>query len=43
MRTRSLAFLVASSGLFLWTQESWLRMFAISKRYLFKPALVSVS
>ena len=43
MRTRSLAFLVARSGLLLWTQEFWLRILAISNRYLFKPALVRVS
>ena len=43
MRTRSLAFCVASSGLLRCTQESWLRMLAISNRYLFRPALISVS
>jgi hypothetical protein len=38
-----LGFLRAMSGLFLWTQESWLRMLTISNRYLFSPALIRVS
>ncbi len=36
-RTRSMALIVARSGLSEWTQESWLRMLAISKRYLLRP------
>ena len=43
MRTMSLAFSVARSGLSACTQESWFRMLAISTRYLFRPALMSVS
>ena len=43
MRTRSLALSVAFSGSFMCTQESWLRMLAISKRYLLSPASIMVS
>ena len=42
-RTRSLAFLVANSGLLACTHESWLRILAISNRYLFNPQASSVS
>ena len=43
MRTRSMAFWVAAWGSAECTQALWLRMLAISTRYLFKPALVRVS
>ena len=43
MRTRSLALSVALSCSFMCTQESWLRMLAISNRYLFRPASIKVS
>ena len=43
MRTRSLALLVASSGCPACTQEFWLRMLAISNRYLFRPTEFMVS
>ena len=43
IRTRSLAFSVADSLSTLCTHEHWLRMLAISKRYLLMPALSTVS
>ena len=43
MRTRSLALSVALSCSFMCTQEYWLRILAISKRYLFRPASIRVS
>src|SRR5690554_4874329 len=38
IRTKSLAFSVASSGLFIWTQEHWSLILAISKRKGLSPA-----
>ena len=43
MRIRSLHFSVAFSGSLWWTQVHWLRMLAISKRYLLRPAVRSMS
>ena len=38
MRTRSFDLSVASSASWAWTQEPWLRIFAISNKYGFNPA-----
>ncbi len=43
MRTRSFDFSVASSASLACTHEPWLRIFAISKRYLFRPHSRKVS
>ena len=41
--TRSWHFAVACSGSSWWTQVHWLRILAISKRYLLRPAVRSIS